>query len=93
MAPRAMTLEQLHNLRLWHLRHVHEQPLEKHIWDLVLTFWLAGWVGIPTAVALHRGWAIAISAAMLFLPGRYVALRRRLHLTRVLRCDWIRAAR
>jgi hypothetical protein len=88
-----MTLEQFHDLKLWHQRHVREQPFEKHIWDVVLTLWLAGWVGAPTAFLLHARWAIAVCAAMLLLPGSYVALRRRLHLTRVLRCDWIEALR
>ncbi len=54
---RAMKLEQLHDLRLWHQRHVREQPLEKHVWDIVLTFWLAGWVGVPAAFLIHAGWA------------------------------------
>jgi hypothetical protein len=88
-----MTLEQLHRLRLWHLRHGREQPLEKHIWDMVLTFWLTGWVGTPTALVLHAGWAIALCPAMVFLPGSYVALRRRLHSSQVVRCDWIEALR
>jgi len=88
-----MTLDQFQNLRLWHLRHMHEQPLEKHIWDLVLTLWLAGWVGEPTALLTHALWAVALCTVLLFLPGSYVRLRRRLHLSGVLRCDWIRALR
>jgi hypothetical protein len=88
-----MTLEQFHDLRLWHLRHMREQPLEKHIWDTVLTFWLVGWVGAPTALITQAIWAVAICASLLFLPGAYVGLRRRLHRTHVLRCDWIGALR
>jgi hypothetical protein len=88
-----MTLQQFSNLRRWHLRHMREQPLEKHIWDMVLTFWLAGWVGAPTALLIHSAWAIAACVALLFLPGAYVALRRRLHLAALLRCDWIDALR
>jgi hypothetical protein len=88
-----MTLEQFHDLRLWHLRHMREQPLEKHIWDMVLTFWLVGWVGAPTALITQAVWAVGICASLLFLPGAYVRLRRRLHRTHVLRCDWIGALR
>lgn len=88
-----MKLQQFHNLRLWHLRHMREQPLEKHIWDMVLTFWLSGWVGAPTALLVHSRWAIVTCGALLFLPGGYVALRRRLHLAEILRCDWIGALR
>jgi hypothetical protein len=88
-----MTLEQFHDLRLWHLGHMREHPLEKHGWDLVVTFWLAGWAGVPTALITHAAWAVAVCSALYFLPGSYVRLRRRLHATRVLRCDWIGALR
>jgi hypothetical protein len=88
-----MNLEQFHELKLWHQRHLREQPFEKHVWDTVLTLWLAGWVGAPAAFLIHAGWALMLCGAMLFLPCLYVALRRRLHTRGVLRCDWIRALR
>ena len=88
-----MSLDQLQELKLWHQRHVREQPLEKHVWDVVLTFWLAGWVGAPTAFLTHTGWALLACGALVFLPGCYVAARRRLHAWRVLRCDWISTLR
>lgn len=88
-----MTLEQFRNLRLWHLRHMREHPLEKQIWDLVLTFWLTGWVGAPAAFMTRAAWALVICGTLLFLPGAYVNLRRRLHRRQVLRCDWIGALR
>ena len=88
-----MTLDQLHTLKLWHQRHLREHPVEKQAWDLVLTLWLMGWVGGPAAFFIHAGWAAAGCVALLFLPGAYVALRRRLHRTRRLRCDWVEALR
>ncbi len=88
-----MTLEQLHDLKDWHQRHVREQPLEKHVWDVVLTLWLTGWVGAPAALLIHVGWGLVACGACVFLPGSYVAVRRRLHAARVLRCDWIGAVR
>ncbi len=88
-----MTLEQFHDLKLWHQRHVREQPFEKHVWDMVLTFWLTGWVGGPAAFLIHAQWALLVCGALLFLPGCYVAVRRWLHLARIVRCDWIRALR
>ena len=90
---RAMTLDQLHELRLWHQRHVHDRPLEKHVWDTVLTLWMMGWVGGPTALLIHMRWAAIVCLALLFLPGAYVWLRRKLHRAHVLRCDWIVALR
>ena len=88
-----MTLDQFQDLKRWHQRHAHEQPLEKHVWDIVLTFWLSGWVGAPVTVLVHAGWALVVCGALLFLPGSYVMLRRRLHATGRLRCDWIAALR
>ena len=83
-----MTLLQLENLKAWHQRHWREQPVEKHAWDMVLTFWLAGCFGFPSAFLIHAGWAEAACFLLFFLPGTYVALRRRLHRARILRCDW-----
>lgn len=88
-----MTLDQLHNLKLWHQRHLRERPLEKHVWDTVLTLWLMGWVGGPVALLIQLRWAALLSVALLFVPGAYVALRKRLHQARLLRCDWISALR
>ena len=88
-----MTLDQLHELKLWHQRHVRDRPLEKHVWDAVLTLWMMGWVGGPTAFLIHLRWAALLCVALLFLPGAYVALRRRLHRAHLLRCDWMAALR
>lgn len=84
-----MTLEQHHELRLWHLRHAHRHPVEKNLWDAVLTLWLVGWVGGPAALVLGWSWAEPACLAMIFLPGFYVALRRRWHRCGRLRCDWV----
>ena len=84
-----MTLQQFQDLRLWHLRQGQRHPVERSLWDAVLTAWLLGCVGAPTALLLHLGWAEAACACALVLPGRYVALRRRLHRAKRLRCDWI----
>jgi hypothetical protein len=83
-----MTLGQFEQLKAWHQRHRREQPLEKHAWEMVVTFWLAGWVGFPSAYLIHAGWAEATCVALLFLPGSYVALRRWLHRAGIVRCDW-----
>ena len=88
-----MNLEQLHDLKVWHQRHHREQPLEKHVWDLVLTFWLAGWIGGPAAFAIDASWALLLCGALLFLPNAYVALRRRLHRAGIVRCDWLQTLR
>ena len=86
-----MTLTQFEKLKAWHQRHWREQPVEKHAWDIVLTFWLVGWVGFPSAFLVHAGWALVVCGALLFLPGAYVALRRLLHRAGIVRCDWTAA--
>ena len=86
-----MRLQQFQDLKLWHMRQGRRHPVEKALWDMVLTVWLVGWVGTPTAFMLHLGWAELACLSVLFLPSFYVAGRRRLHDTRKLRCDWIKA--
>jgi hypothetical protein len=81
-------LAEFEAMKTWHQRHWRDQPVEKHVWDIVLTHWLAGWVGIPPAFLIHARWVELGCVALLFLPGAYVALRRRLHRSGVLRCDW-----
>jgi hypothetical protein len=84
-----MTLHQFEELKIWHLRQGRQHPIEKDMWDAVLTVWLLGCVGTPAAFLLHSGWAEVACLSVLFLPGMYVTLRRRLHNKRLLRCDWI----
>jgi hypothetical protein len=84
-----VTLTQFQDLKAWHLRQGQAHPLEKHCWDSVLTLWMIGWVGAPVALVLQQP-AVAVACLMLlFLPSRYVALRRRLHIQHRLRCDWL----
>jgi hypothetical protein len=83
-----MRLQEFHALKVWHGQH-GRHPVEKIVWDAVLTVWLIGWVGSPTAFMLHLGWAEAGCLSVLFLPGLYVTLRRALHRAHLLRCDWI----
>ncbi|HEY4067527.1 MAG TPA: hypothetical protein VGM74_11565 [Burkholderiaceae bacterium] len=87
-----MRLRQFHALKVWHGQH-GRKPVERNVWDAVLTVWLLGWVGAPTAFLLQLGWAEIACASVLFLPGLYVALRRSLHRRHWLRCDWISALR
>ena len=84
-----MTLQQLHAVKLWHVVHKPESPIEYHAWDVVLTAWVCGWMGEPAALLLW--WpGLAIACALLFAsPTLYVALRRALHRRGRLRCDWL----
>ena len=101
-----MTIQELAVIKRWHVAHRRDHPVEFHTWDLVLTAWLAGWVGLPTAwllgwIGLPTAWLLAEPLVMLacfaalFIPAMYVRLRVRLHAQHRLRCDWeyvVRAA-
>ena len=86
-----MTLDQLHAVKRWHVAHRRERPLEYHAWDAVLTLWLMGWMGVPSALLLHWLWALLLCTALFFAPPAYVRLRARLHRRGALRCDWLAA--
>jgi len=84
-----MTLEQLHTIKLWHVAHKPECPLEYHAWDSVLTAWMLGWMGEPAALLLWWPGVAVTCVGLFFAPTLYVALRRRLHRAGSLRCDWL----
>lgn len=84
-----MTLNQFHALKVWHTGH--RRPLEKNLWDLVLMFWLTGWVGLPAVLLLGQPLAGVACIALIGLPSAYVAWRKRLHRRGTLRCDWVNA--
>jgi hypothetical protein len=84
-----MTLDQFQELSQWHLRHQHDHPLEGHAWTMVLTLWLAGWVGAPAAWLLAGKAEAMAAAALVLLPRIYLGWRERLHRRGRLRCDWI----
>ena len=84
-----MTLQQLQTVKLWHVAHKREAPIEFQVWDGMLTAWVMGWVGMPAALILQ--WpGLILACALLFLaPSLYVALRRSLHSRGHLRCYWL----
>ena len=87
-----MTLNQFQALKLWHTRH-RERPLERTVWDAVLTLWMMGWVGLPAALLLGGFWSPLVCLSLVFVPGAYVSWRARMHRSGRLRCDWITALR
>lgn len=86
-----MTIDQMSLLKRWHVAHREEAPLEYHAWDAVLTLWVIGWVGLLPAVVLAWGWLLPVLMAFFVAPVFYVRLRRRLHASGRLRCDWLPA--
>jgi hypothetical protein len=84
-----MTVKQLSAVKRWLAARRREQPMEYHMWDVVLTLWLLGWMGMPAEFVLGHLYGLAACAALLFAPNAYVKLRRRLHARGRVRCDWL----
>ncbi len=87
-----MSLQQIVNVRRWHLLHRERHPLEFHLWDLMLTLWVMGWVAMPVSLVLGFPAGCALALFGVVAPGSYVALRRHLHRRQRLRCDWLAAS-
>lgn len=86
-----MDLAAMQRIKQWHLRHQADHPVEYHAWDLVLTLWLAGWVGWLPAFAMEALWLAPVLALAVSGPRMYVAWRTWAHRSRRLRCDWLSA--
>lgn len=84
-----MTFEELQRIKQWHLRHRADHPLENHLWDAMLTLWLAGWVGWVPTIMFDVYWAAPACILAVFAPSLYVAWRMHAHRTQRLRCDWL----
>jgi hypothetical protein len=88
-----MSLQELAILKRWHLLHRQNRPVEVRTWDMVLTAWLVGWLGLPAELLLWQLHGLAACTALLLAPRAYVWLRTRLHRSGRLRCDWLDVAR
>lgn len=84
-----MTLDELQRIKQWHVAHKADHPLEYHLWDLVLTLWVLGWVGWFPICAFGDAWTAPVCVIGIFVPSLYVTWRTRAHLRHTLRCDWI----
>jgi hypothetical protein len=87
-----MSVDELHRIKQWHLNHREDHPVEYHMWDAMLTLWLVGWVGWLPAYAFDALWSIPLCLLAIAAPGLYSDWRRRAHLARKVRCDWIAVA-
>lgn len=86
---RRVTLAQMQRLTKWHAAQRKACPLEKSVWDAVLTIWLMGWIGWMPAFALEAAWAYPLCLLGIFAPRLYVDWRLRSHRMQRLRCDWV----
>lgn len=87
-----LSFSELHRIRLWHLTHRAEHPLECELWDAVITVWLMGWVGCLPMVVLDALWVAPLCVLGMLTPQLYVGWRARAHVRQKLRCDWLGTA-
>jgi hypothetical protein len=88
-----MKLAQLQDFKHWHVRHAAAAPLELFVCECVLSCWVLGWTMMPLPLIFDLPEAWALSLLLVLAPEGYHALRARLHHRRVLRCDWLYAAK
>ncbi|MES2976529.1 MAG: hypothetical protein V4757_23150 [Pseudomonadota bacterium] len=86
-----MSLQELHRIKLWHVSHKADHPLEYQLFDVVLAVWLMGWVGYLPAF-MFAVWAIPLCVLGTMAPHAYVSWRTRAHRAGRLRCDWVHTA-
>ncbi len=86
-----MTLRQLASIKRWLILHPAAHGVELFTWNLVLTCWLMGWVGLPGTLLCGQLAALPLCFAASVSPRCYVLARRRLHRSGRLRCDWLTA--
>lgn len=84
-----LTLQDLQRIKRWHVAHKADHPLEYQLLDVVLMFWVMGWVGWLPAFAFEAPWAFPLCAVAMVLPQLYVRWRAQAHRTQRLRCDWL----
>ena len=64
--------------------------MEYHLWDVVLTLWLVGWVGwLPAFLMGNAAWAAPLCLLGVYAPTAYTRWRSRAHQRNRLRCDWL----
>ncbi|WIT11753.1 hypothetical protein PFX98_23180 [Paucibacter sediminis] len=86
-----MKLKQLGQVKRWMIGHAHQHPVELAVWNLVLTCWVMGWMGMPSAMLIEEWAALPACLTATLVPSLYASARLRLHRHGRLRCDWLTA--
>ena len=84
-----ITLAQLQRLKHWREARQASHPLERRMWEAVLTLWMMGWVGWLPAFEAEAYWAFPLCLLGMLSPQLYVGWRRKAHASQRLRCDWL----
>ncbi len=86
-----MTLQQFAQIKNWLVMHRRNHPVESQTWDVVVTCWVLGWVGVPGSLLTDNPGYLPLCLLGYLLPSLYGQLRQYLHRSGRLRCDWLTA--
>jgi len=84
-----ITLAQLQRIKHWREARHASNPMERRMWETVLTLWMMGWVGWLPAFEAEAYWAFPLCLLGIFSPPLYVHWRGKAHAAQRLRFDWL----
>lgn len=84
-----ISLTELKRIKNWHAAQHGAHPLERQVWEAVMTVWVMAWIAWLPAYAFDDAWAYPLCLLGVFAPAIYVQLRARAHARGRLRCDWL----
>jgi len=79
----------MQRVKEWHAAKLGANPVEKGVWEGVLTLWMMAWMGWLPATAFEAYWAYPVCILGMFAPEIYVKWRASAHEKRRFRCDWL----
>ncbi|MFC6284561.1 MULTISPECIES: hypothetical protein [Polaromonas] len=84
-----ITLAQLQRIKDWHAAQYGVHPVERQLWEAVMTVWVMGWTGWVPAYVFEASWAYPLCLLGICMPRLYVHWRAHAHDSGRLRCDWL----
>lgn len=82
-------LARLQRIKNWHSAHPHVHPVERQVWDAVMTLWVMGWLAWLPAWIFGAIWIYPLCAIGLLAPKIYIRLRIVAQRGGRLRCEWL----
>lgn len=84
-----VTLAQFKRIKLWRESHHASHPIERQLWETILTLWMMGWVGWIPAFGCGAAWVYPLCLLGILSPRIYVYWRAKAHQAGLLRCEWL----
>lgn len=88
-----ISLAELQRIKNWHAAQNGAQPVERQIWEAVMTAWVMAWIAWLPAYTFEAPWAYPLCLLGIAVPQIYVQLRAHAHASGRLRCDWLHLLR